>query len=353
MDRLVDWFGQERLQSDMQRVRRFWAGEGRHIVSINTTRHGYRQIFDDAKMAELAVRNLQEQASLPGVNLPAVFADYGTISTARYWGGEVHGGTSEVNIYINPAAQTLDEALALNPRPVDDAAMDAARGVGLFHRVREALRTEHLWLRTPDMQGTLNTAGLVMNQQELMMAMYTEPQKVHALLEKVGAFLVDYARYLRRQTGGRICGNIWPYTFFPADIGVSLTEDLMPLLSAEQYKEFGIPTLRQLQQALGALHIHCCGDWGRHAANLAASGLDIRCAEFHHPAVRIEELEPLADTTVLVPYIILHKQDRFRSNVEYYRYLLSEHGWRFRFWFALCEDSPETREFAQQVGGGE
>jgi len=351
MDRLVEWYGQQRLTRHMQRMRQFWAGHKRHIVSITTGKHGYRQIFDDAKMAELAVLNLREQATLPGLNLPAVFADYGTISTARYFGGNVKGGSDGVSIYIEPAAQSIDEAMALTPRPVDDLEMDAARGVGVFRRVQKALQTDHLWLRTPDMQGTLNTAGLVMNQEELMMAMYAEPQKVHAFLEKVGAFLVDYALYLRRQTGGRICGNIWPYTFFPADIGVALTEDLMPLLSAEQYREFGIPTLRRMQQALGALHIHCCGDWGRHVANLAASGLDIRCAEFHHPATRIEELEPLADTTALVPYIILHKQNRFKTALEYYRYLLKEHGRRFRFWFALCEDSPEAREFVRQVEG--
>jgi hypothetical protein len=119
-------------------------------------------------------------------------------------------------------------------------------------------------------------------------------------------------------------GNIWPYTFFPAETGVALTEDLMPLMSAELYKEFGIPYLKKIQEALGGLHIHCCGDWGRHAENLWESGLDIKAVEFHYPATKIGELACLADETVFISYILLDRQDEFQSVTEYYRYLVEE-----------------------------
>ena len=75
-----------------------------------------------------------------------------------------------------------------------------------------------------------------------------------------------------RKTGGRVCGNIWPSTFLPCDLGLSFTQDLMPLLSVEVYEEFGIPCLERLGAEFGGLHLHCCGDWGRHAPALARCG---------------------------------------------------------------------------------
>jgi hypothetical protein len=180
--------------------------------------------------------------------------------------------------------------------------------------------------------------------------MYTDGDKVHMLLDKVCDFLIQYARYLRRETNGRVCGNIWPYTFLPAEIGVALTEDLMPLMSADLYKEFGIPYLRKIQDALGALHIHCCGDWGRHARNLKESGLDIKAAEFHCPATQIDELACLAGETVFVPYIILDRQSKFHSVAEYYRYLVEQTDPSYRFWFACPDDSPDMLAFAREYG---
>lgn len=349
MDQLMAWFGAEAYQRNIGLARAFWAGQGRYVVSLNTNRHWYRQNHDDSAAADLAVRQLEAQAAVPGVNIPTLFADYGTVSTAKYWGGTVEFAQPGGQAYIPPVAQSVDEALAIAPRPADDPAMDAARGIRLFDRVRRQLNTNSLWLRTPDMQGPLNTAGLVMNQEELLMAMYAEQGKVHAFLDRVTDFLIEYAMYLRRASAGRICGNIWPYTFFPQDIGVSFTEDLMPLMSPDLYRDFGIPTLRKLEQALGGLHIHCCGQYGHHVANLARSGLRIMAMEFCHPVTRIEELMPLADGTVFIPGILLHAQDEFRTTTDYYRHLIEKHP-RCRFWFACSDDGQEYRQFVEEFG---
>jgi hypothetical protein len=81
-DQLLSWFGAVRYYRDLAHVRRFWAGEGRHVVSVQTSRFAYRQNFDDEAVAALATEQLREQAAMPGVNPPALFADFGTVSTA-------------------------------------------------------------------------------------------------------------------------------------------------------------------------------------------------------------------------------------------------------------------------------
>ena len=123
----------------------------------------------------------------------------------------------------------------------------------------------------------------------------------------------------------------------------------MPLLSPALYEQFGIPALQKLDRAAGGLHIHCCGEWGRHVPALVASGVRLRAMEFHYPYTKIEELESLADKTVFVPYIALDKQTQFRSTVEYWRWLLRETDERHRYWFACCNDTPEQREFVAEI----
>ncbi len=350
MDEILKMFGEEHYSNILEQARRFWQGEGRYVISVNPVKHNYRQLFDLKRMEALAELHLADQAAMPGISLPIVTTDWGTISTARYWGGKVQFDSTGGNIFVNPVAETIDQALAKQPVQAEDAEMDAARSIEFYCQISKRFNTSHLWLRTPDMQGPLNTAGLVLNQEEFFRAMYHSPGKVHAFLEKVTGFLVEYQRYLRKASGHKICGNIWPYTFFPEDLGVSLTEDLMPLLSTRLYREFGLPCLKSLAEEFGGLHIHCCGRYRHHVQTLLQSGLNISALEFHYPEMQVEDFEPLSGQVVLIPYIILHKQAQFKNAAQYYRYLLENYAHKFRFWFACAEDDEDLLNFAWQYG---
>jgi hypothetical protein len=175
MDQVKEWF--TNYEKDLERVRRFWQGEGRYLISLTTGQEYYRQIFDDAEILRKAPKHLEVQASLPGTNLPSFFADFGTVSTAKYWGGQTHFDSTGGNIFIDPVVQTLDEALKLKPLPVDHPEMDAAHGLQLYKQLCQALGTESLWFRSPDMQGTLNTAGLIMNQEQMLVDMFSRKPK--------------------------------------------------------------------------------------------------------------------------------------------------------------------------------
>jgi hypothetical protein len=345
-DHIAHWYGAERLQADRDRVQRFWAGAGRALATLMLWPFPYRQSLDDATMLDLAPRQLEALAALPGLTTPCFHADFGTVSMPRYWGGERYQHANG-QIHIRPMARTLDEALALEPAPVDDPDQDAAHALRLWRALSERLETEHLWLRTPDFQGVLNTAGLIMDQQELLMALLLQPDLAHEFLRRVCDHLIAVQQYLRRETNGRICGNIWPDTFLPAGVGLSLTEDLMPLLSAEALREFALPGLRRYQECFGGLHIHCCGDYGRHAETLAE--LNITAVEFHHPLTTIEQLAPLAAKTVSVPMLNGWVKHGFRTPLQFFEHLLATTPEHYRYWFILGEDTPEGREFVERI----
>ena len=105
--------------------------------------------------------------------MPSLYPDCGTVSVPKYWGGQVVVSPETCNPFSQPVAAAFDEALALTPRPVNDPEMDAARAVRLYRQLGEPA-----WLRSPDMQGTLNTAGMILQQEELLMGNVSEPDKV-------------------------------------------------------------------------------------------------------------------------------------------------------------------------------
>lgn len=345
MDHVRHWFGSDTYNARLEQVRRFWQGEGRFLISMPSFHESYRQLFDEATILTKMPLNLADQAQLPGMNFPTFYADFGTVSTTKYWGGTPRFDSTGDNIFIDPVAETVEDALAITPLPVDDPSMDAVRGLDLFRKACTQLGTDDLWLRTPDFQGTMNTAAMIMNQEEFLMAMYAEPDSVHEYLQRVNSFLIDYGQYLIRETGGKVCGSIWPPTFYPSEFGMSFTEDMMPLVSAEIYREFGIPCLRTFEKAFGGLHIHCCGDWGRHAPALAEADLNIMAVECHYPLTPVEALAPLAERAVFVPIVLLDQQERFSSISEYYRYLIAETPAHYRYWFIMLTDDPEARAF--------
>jgi hypothetical protein len=293
-------------------------------------------------------RQLQAIADLPGATSPCFHADFATISTARYWGGTATFGSGS-NLYIEPVARNLREALELVPAAVDDADQDAAHGLRLYRQLCEALQTDRLWLRTPDFQGVLTTAGLIVEQTELLMGVVAEPDLAHEFLGRVTDFLIEYGQYLRRESGDRLCGNIWPDTFLPSDVGMSFTEDFMPLLSPSTYREYALPALRRFQEAFGGLHIHCCGEFGRHAQTLADPSLNLLAVEYHHPLTKLEELAPLAERTVFVPLLNGWVRGGFRNTLEYFEHLLANTPDHYRYWFIVSEDTPEAREFVTRV----
>lgn len=343
MDQIAQGWGLERYAATLERVRRFWRGEGtdRFLVSIHSTEPAYRQAFDDAKMLAAIPAHLEAESRLPGVNLPAVFLDYGTISTAKYWGGAPRFDSTGGNIFVDPVAATLAEAEALAPLPPAHPDQDAARGLAVYHQARRLLETEHLWLRTPDMQGPLNTAGLVMNQEELLMALLSEPEAAQPFLDKVTDFLIRYQRHLQQASGQRVCGNIWPYVFLPCDLGICMTEDLMPLLGPETYRDVGLPLVRRMADAFGGLMVHCCGTYGRHVEHMAASGIPYLGLEFHPPHTTIEQLKPLWGRTVFVPGW---------PTPELCADLLATTPEDVRFWFPFGTVTDGAIEFAKRHG---
>jgi hypothetical protein len=349
MDKILQWFG-DRANRDIKRARDFWNGKGRFIISINNKEPGYRQLEDLDLLAKNGILSLEAQSRLPGCNVPILTIDLGTATSAAYWGGKVRRDSTGINISIDAAADTIEAAAEIKPFKIDDPKMDAYKIIKLYRDVCRTLNTDKLWLRAGDVQGTLSTASLIVEQENFLMELFTNPKPAHKLLNTVSDLLIEYIRYVRRETNGMIAGPMWPYIYFPADLGFGITEDMMPLVSADMYKEFGIPYLKKMSENLGPVQIHCCGNYIHQVENLVESGINIRAIEFHYPFMDYKALKPLAEKGVaFIPFINIDKANgEFTSDIEFYQYLLDKTD--YRFWFAFCEENEPAIQFAKENG---
>jgi hypothetical protein len=331
----------------MPDIDQYWQSRDWPVVVSTVAPLPYRQ-KPLPEMRVLAIEATRTWAA-SGATLPAaLFPDFGTITTAKPWGGRIEV-SADGRPFIHPVAQTLDQALDLTPSP-DNPDCDPA--VALWEHLRDVTGIRDLGFRTPDMQGVLNTAALVLNQEELLTAMLTDAAKLHRFLERVCDSNLRFATTLLERTG-RLDGNLWPYLWLPHRYGIMLIEDYMPLLSPAGFAEFGIPYMKRLADAFGGVFFHCCGEWGRHAKALAESGMRIRGAEYHYPFTRLEELQEHFAGIVINPVWCGFRKPDFGTRLDYFRHIAGQLRHGNRLWITCTTadpDWPAIRAWADAEG---
>ncbi|MCK5758186.1 MAG: hypothetical protein KAH14_03760 [Clostridiales bacterium] len=324
-------------------LRRFWERSGKTVYSTYSLDYDYRQMENIDEMSKNADLNLEAGRQMPGYNIPRLLIDFGTISTASYWGGKIYkpdGG----RLWINPVINNIDDVSKLKSKPPETG--DVERAALIYKTISKKLKTNNLPCTVFDIQGPLNTLSLMWEQQDFMMAMYDYPKIVHAALEKVTDHIIKTIKAFFNHIPS-VESPLWPYIWLPQDIGIGLTEDYMPLLSPVLYKEFGIPYLKRISNEFGGLFIHCCGQFTHHIDNLVESGVNIIGMEFAYPGVDIEKLfKTFGPTAVFVPSIMDKCIPEFSSLTGYFKYVDSLRTPNTRLWYIL---RPDLDDFNDQV----
>ncbi len=198
------------------------------------------------------------------------------------------------------------------------------------------------------MQGPLNTAGLVWEQQRFLMAMHTHPDAIHRLMDRVTRHTIAVFRAFQAAFGPKLIQPFYPEIWMPPEYGVGITEDLMPLISARAYREFGLPYTTRIAETFGGLYIHCCGAFERHLPALAEIP-NLRGIEFHYPYTRPEAVQEVLGDGRRV-FIIRrgpHAEAQFPDPVDFTRFVRGywERGMRLMI---VLDDAPDDPELLKR-----
>jgi uroporphyrinogen-III decarboxylase len=332
----------EKNNKTLEYYRSFWLGEITGPIVSMVVPPAYRQMLDRQnfnldEIANAAAECIRADiASDEQFILPAIYPDFGTISTAKMYGGKVIPPAEGGGVHIETVINDVNDLSKLQACSYEDS--DFKMAVDLYRLVCDKLQSDAIFTRTPDFQGPMNTLALVMDQTELMVAMYEEPDAIHAALDSITSTLIEYHKRFRKEIGGgKVIGSIWPYTFLPEELGASLTQDMMPLLSPDIYRDFEIPCLRRIADAFGGLQIHCCGNYSQHLPALKDSGIKIRSLEFHYPFTPFKDIYQLfGDDIIYIPFLFGENKD-YPDYVDFAGDLLKQGTDETRFWFASAQ----------------
>jgi uroporphyrinogen decarboxylase len=135
-------------------------------------------------------------------------------------------------------------------------------------------------------RGPLNIASFLMGTTELMMAMMTDSDKVHLLLEKITRFTIDWLQLQKEM--------------FPTIGGIFILDDIVGFVGDDECREFAVPYLSRIFRAFDSEvnFFHNDAQGLICAPYLKEIGINLFNFSFEHP---LEEMRQLAgpDVTLL------------------------------------------------------
>ncbi len=164
---------------------------------------------------------------------------------------------SDWNHYVYPLPSDPAFIDAVAPKPIEQSAY---WGAVEWVRYARAMSGGMFEFRSPVMTGPFDTANYLLGTTTLLEWVYTEPETVQRLLDKITDVLIGMVGALHTAAGGRIYA---PHHAGCVRGGYDFCSECRSLLSREIYEKFEAPALRRIGEARGPYAIHACGSWER------------------------------------------------------------------------------------------
>jgi len=148
----------------------------------------------------------------------------------------------------------------------DGVAAEILENTRFFRRATEG----RLPIQMPDMQGPLDLAGNLLGVERLMTEMYDHPAAVHRLLDRMTRDFITYMHLQEEASGNTLVPiHCMPTVWLPPGSAMSLSEDLLAVISPRLYPTFARPYNERVAAEFGQVVIHSCGSWEHNLASLA------------------------------------------------------------------------------------
>jgi len=196
---------------------------------------------------------LKWQKDIGDDSVPHVRLVTGTEVFAAAFGAPVHLYENDIPCAL-PLVSSTDEADRLVTPSLD--ARPLARILELCELLRDQVGPD-VPISVPDIQSPFDIAALIWRKEDLFVAMHTNPQSVHTLVNKCDTLLHSFLTKFKRLIPNPNmihCPNMWA----PPELGCSLSEDEAGSMSVAMFEEFCLPTLSGLSETFGGLFMHCC-----------------------------------------------------------------------------------------------
>ncbi len=117
-------------------------------------------------------------------------------------------------------------------------------------------------LHLVDSQDAMANASTIMDINEYFAAMSTHPQEIHFVHSRCNEAIKSFIdEQIDISEGDYIPMNTFWFGWIPEGQGLSLSIDLLAMISPKNVEDFVLPYLNELSQRYNGLLVHSCGKW--------------------------------------------------------------------------------------------
>jgi len=174
-----------------------------------------------------------------------------------------------------------------------------------------------------DLQGPIDTAYLVWDSCDFMMAMYDHEEEVHRLMRLCTDLVIDFVKEFRTKVDEMVPAH-FPPAYLPDGKGVTVSEDSLAVLSPDLYEKFSLPYINELSEEFGGVMIHSCGNF-ENQLDVLDKVKNLRGINFGVTETRFEAVwEKFGGKTVVMPHCSPDATivAEFKNSVEWVEHVL-------------------------------
>lgn len=276
------------------------------------------RILDPAKFLRAQVEEIEAQLALKGDFVPSLCPTLGLVGIPSAFGCEVVWWENDLPAVRPVFAEGVDEITPIAMPNVRDGQLGRMLDYTEYFIEQTGGRYP---IRMSDIQGPIDSAALILGHNNFLMAMYTNPQAVHRLLQQVTELTISFVQAQREIALKHGCEFI-PSMFqpwMPDGLGISISNDECVMMSAQMHDEFNVPYLNQLSDAFGGVYLHSCGKWIHQFPSLAKVH-NLRGHEFGASEATFEPvLEHFGGKIELACRVGLHRDLKFQCMSDFVR----------------------------------
>lgn len=186
-------------------------------------------------------------------------------------------------------------------------------------------KAEHKYpIAMTDLQGPMDTAYLVWDSCDFMVAMYEHPREVHHLMRLCTDLMIDFVKEFRSRVKEMVPAH-FPPVYLPDGMGLAISEDVMAVLSPSLWEEFSLPYVNELSEEFGGALVHSCGNF-EHQLPALKKVKGLRGINFGVSETRFEAVwEAFGGKTAVIPHCTAETMVAdFKNAFEWVEYVLQK-----------------------------
>ncbi len=188
---------------------------------------------------------------------------YGIGTTASAFGAEYEWAQGQAPAVKAPF-KTVDETLAQKIVPIERTSI----GKRTLEMIEYFLdKTEgKIPMSLTDTQSAMNSASFLVDINNFFMSFFDDPDGLKKLLGIMAELLIDFTHKQIELIGEALVKPGHGFASSRCFGGFGMSDDIMMMLSGEQYCEFDAPFMAKAGEPFGGAGFHSCGNWSAKVA---------------------------------------------------------------------------------------